>query len=114
MLRQNCRVHQTNKFKRQKSTRHRVLPESLSLLSLPSFAVFNNDSSSKTTLPDETAGDADDEKDIQDESITNNRSHRYHHRMQQQSLTSDEEEEEEVLSENPRAMMDFMDRVSQC
>ncbi|CAF4452984.1 unnamed protein product, partial [Adineta steineri] len=61
----------------------------------------------KRLLPDETAGDADDELfDI-------TRYHRYHHRMKEQSLTSDEEEEEgdeEVLSRNHRGMMDFMDR----
>ncbi|CAF1137260.1 unnamed protein product [Adineta steineri] len=112
----------THKLKRQKSNKYRVLPESSSLLSLPSLfssSTLTNDSpitlvtnvnqSMKRLLPDETAGDADDELfDI-------TRYHRYHHRMKEQSLTSDEEEEEEegdeeVLSRNHRGMMDFMDR----
>ncbi len=129
MLMQNFfehRLQHTNKFKRQKSNRYRVLPESLSLLSLPSLSILTNESSctlvsstnqsllsNKRTLPDETAGDADDEKDIRDELIKNNRSHRYHHRIKQQSMTS-EEEDDEILSRNHHGMMDFMDRVSQC
>ncbi len=67
--------------------------------------------STKRTLPDETAGDADDEKDIRDESIDTNRYHRYHYRMKQQSITS-EDDDEELLLRNHHGMMDFMDRVS--
>jgi hypothetical protein len=116
-----------NKSKRQKSTKHRLLPESSSLLSLPSLfssSTLTNESSitlvssanqsllsTKRTLPDETAGDADDEKDVRDESVDTNRYHRYHHRIKQHSLTS-EEDDEGLLLRNHRGMMDFMDRVS--
>ena len=101
------------------------MPESLSLLSLPSFSILTNESSStlinstnqsllsnnKRSLPDENAGDADDEKDIRDESVNTNRLHRYHHRMQHQSMTS-EDEDDEILSRSHHDMMDFMDQVS--
>jgi len=77
-------------------------------------------STTKRILTDETAGDADDEKDIRDESINTNRHHRYHHqlsttsncRLQQQNLTSEDDDDEELLLRNHHGMMDFMDRVS--
>ena len=73
---------------------------------------------SKRILTDETAADADDEKEIPDESIHCNRHYRYHHqlstsshyRLNHQSLTS-EDDDEELLSRNHHGMMDFMDRV---
>jgi hypothetical protein len=72
----------------------------------------------KRILTDETAADADDEKDIRDESIHINRHHRYYHQLStashyrmNQSLTS-EDDDEELLSRNHHGMMDFMDRVS--
>ena len=126
---------ETNKIKRQKSSKHRRLPESYSLLSLPSLfssSTLTNDSSitliasanpiflaTKRTLPDETAADADDEKDIRDESINATRCHRYHHqlsssshhRLKEQNITS-EDDDEELLLRNHHGMMDFMDRVS--
>lgn len=126
---------ETNKIKRQKSNKHRKLPESSSLLSLPSLfssSTLTNDSSitliasanpiflaAKRTLPDETAADADDEKDIRDESINATRCHRYHHqlsssshhRLKEQNITS-EDDDEELLLRNHHGMMDFMDRVS--
>jgi hypothetical protein len=118
----------TNKFKRQKSNKYRKSAESSSLLSLPSLfssSTLTNDSTmtlipnTKRILPDETAGDADDEKDIRDESINVNRYHRYHHqlsttshhRLKEQSVTS-EDDDEELLLRNHHGMMDFMDRVS--
>jgi hypothetical protein len=69
---------------------------------------------SKRILTDETAADADDEKDLRDESIHINRHHRYHHQSihyrLNQNLTS-EDDDEELLSRNHDGMMDFMDRV---
>lgn len=109
------------KLKRQKSNKYRVLPESSSLLSIPSLissATLTNESTMSLIgsgnqltkrLYDETAGDADDEKDARDEIFDMNRYYRYH-RMQEQCITS--EEDEDVLSKNHRGMMDFMDRVS--
>ncbi|CAF4050504.1 unnamed protein product [Rotaria sordida] len=124
----------TNKFKRQKSNKYRKSIESSSLLSLPSSfssTTLTNDSSttlisstnqllllpSKRILNEETAGDADDEKDIRDETININRSHRYYHqlsttshyRFNQENLTS-EDDDEELLLRNHHGMMDFMDR----
>ncbi|UJR37944.1 hypothetical protein I4U23_030629 [Adineta vaga] len=120
----------TNRFKRQKSNRYRKATESSSLLSLPSLfssTTLTNDStmtltsstnqlflSTKRIFTDETAGDADDEKDIRDESIHANRHHRYHHqlsttRLKQQNMTS-EDDDEELLLRNHRGMIDFMDR----
>ncbi len=118
--------------KRQKSTRSRKSTESSSILSLPSLfssTTLTNDSTmtliantnSKRILMDETGGDADDEKDIRDESIHANRHHRYYHqlstsshyRLKQQSMTSedDDDDDEELLLRNHHGMMDFMDRV---
>jgi hypothetical protein len=73
---------------------------------------------SKRIVTDETAGDADDEKDIRDESVHINRHHRYHHqlsstslyRLKQQSITSDDDED--LLLRNHHGMVDFMDRVN--
>lgn len=125
----------TNKIKRQKSMKSRKLPESFSLLSLPSLfssSTLTNDSTmtlvnsatmmflpTKRTTTDETAGDADDEKDVRDESINANRLHRYHHqlssasqqRLKDQNLTS-EDDDEDLLMRNHHGMMDFMDRVN--
>ncbi|CAF0923481.1 unnamed protein product [Rotaria sp. Silwood1] len=123
----------TNKFKRQKSNKYRKSTGSSSLLSLPSSfssTTLTNDSSmtlitstnqlllpSKQMLTEETAGDADDEKDIRDETVNTNRPHRYYHqlsttshyRLNQQNLTS-EDDDEELLLRNHRGMIDFMDR----
>ncbi|CAF3402161.1 unnamed protein product [Rotaria socialis] len=130
-----------NKFKRQKSNKYRKSIESPSILSLPSFfsstTPFNDSSKTliastnrlflpkKRILTDETAADADDEKDLRDESININRQHRYHHqlsttsqyRLNQQNLTSEEDEEDdddddddERLLRNHHGMIDFMDR----
>ena len=103
----------SNKVKRQKSTKARVLLESSSLLSLPSAffsSTLTNESamtlvgsvnqSGKRLLPDETGGDAD------DESIDINRYYRYN----QRNVTSDEEGDD-VLGKNHSGIMDFMDRV---
>ncbi len=113
-------MNDSNKSKRQKSNKYRVLPESSSLISIPS--TLTNESSitligsvnqlTKRLVPDETGGDADDEKDLRDELIDIDRYYRYHHRMKEQSITSEEEDDEVVLSKNHRGMMDFMDRVS--
>lgn len=119
----------TNKFKRQKSNRYRRTLEHSSIISLPSLfspAKSTHDSAVtlvpnmtfKQTIADETAADADDEKDTRDESVHANRHHRYHHhlsstslyRLQQQNMTS-EDDDEELLLINHRGMMDFMDRV---
>ncbi|CAF1081580.1 unnamed protein product [Adineta ricciae] len=102
----------SNKVRRQKSTKARVLLESSSLLSLPSAffsSTLTNESamtlvgsvnqSGKRLLPDETGGDAD------DESIDINRYYRYN----QQNVTSDEEGDD-VLGKNHSGIMDFMDR----
>ena len=75
----------------------------------------------KRNNADETAADADDEKDIRDESILTNRFHRYHHqlstsshhRLKEQTIITSEDDDEELLLRNHRGMMDFMDRVSQ-
>ena len=123
-----------NKFKRQKSNKCRKSSKSSSLLSLPSLfssATLTNDSSAtlvtsdnqlllsaKRTLTEETAADADDEKDVPDESINANRHHRCHHqlstnshyRFKQQHWTS--EDDDELLLINHHGMMDFMDRVN--
>lgn len=75
--------------------------------------------STKRTFADETAADADDEKDLRDESVLTGRCHRYihqlsssshHHRLKEQTMTS-EDDDEELLMRNHRGMMDFMDRV---
>jgi hypothetical protein len=75
----------------------------------------------KQLLTDETAGDADDEKDIRDESVDINRQHRYYHqlsatslfRFNQQSLTSeDDDDDDDLLLSDDHGMMDFMDRVN--
>ena len=124
----------TSKSKRQKSNRYRKPADSPSLLSLPSVfssSTLTNDSSmtlidsanqilfsTKRTRPDETAGDADDEKDTRDESIDAHRYYRYHHqfsttshhRLQEQNVTS-EDDDDELLSRNHLGMVDFMDRV---
>ncbi len=112
--------------KRQKSHKYRKSTESSSILSLPSLfssTTLTSDSTmtlipNKRILTDETAADADDEKDIRDESIHINRHHRYYHQLStashyrmNQSLTS-EDDDEELLSRNHHGMMDFMDRVS--
>lgn len=123
----------TYKLKRQKSNKNRKSIGSPSINSLPSLFLSANQahdssatligSSNQLFLPsnrilrEDAAGDADDEKDIQDELISINRHHRYHHQLSsnshyflnQQNLTS-EDDDEELLS-NHRGMMDFMDRV---
>jgi hypothetical protein len=75
----------------------------------------------KQIFTDETAADADDEKDVRDESVHISRHHRYHHqlsatslyRFNQQSMTSeDDDDDDELLLRNHHGMMDFMDRVS--
>ena len=74
----------------------------------------------KPFLTDETGGDADDEKDIRDESVDINRQHRYYHqlsatslyRFNQQSLTSEDDDDDDLLLGDDHAMMDFMDRVN--
>ncbi|UJR08302.1 hypothetical protein I4U23_012573 [Adineta vaga] len=104
------------KLKRQKSNKHRHLPDSSSLLSLPSLfssstltndssvALFTNvNQSMKRFLPEETGGDTD------DESIDINRYYRYQQRMKEENMTSDDEGDD-VLSKNHPGMMDFMDR----
>ncbi|CAF1366277.1 unnamed protein product, partial [Adineta ricciae] len=119
-----------HRFKRQKSNRYRKSTESSSLLSLPalfSSTALTNDStmtltpspnqlflSTKRIFTDEAAADADDEKDIRDESTDNTRPHRYYHqlsasRLKQQNITS-EDDDEELLLTNHRGMIDFMDR----
>jgi hypothetical protein len=124
-----------NKIKRSKANKQRLLPESSSLISLPSaFSPCTSTNDSSTTLvnsnhpfafavkrhiPDETAADADDEKDVRDESINPTRIHRYHHqlsssshhRLQGVAMTS-EDDDDELLTRNHHGMMDFMDRVS--
>jgi hypothetical protein len=83
------------------------------------MTLIANTNNSKRILTDETAGDADDEKDIRDESVHINRHHRYYHqlstsshyRLKQHSMTS-EDDDEELLLRNHHGMMDFMDRVN--
>lgn len=127
----NSSYHHQQTFKRQKSSfKYRQSTENSSIVSLPSLfssTKSNNDSTmtlvasahSKRILTDEAAAaDADDEKEIPDESIHFNRHHRYHHqlstsshyRLNHPSLTS-EDDDEELLSRNHHGMMDFMDRV---
>jgi hypothetical protein len=118
--------------KRQKPNKYRKSTENSSILSLPSLfssTTLTNDStmtlipnitSSKRVTPDEAALDADDEKDLRDESTHASRHHRYHHQLStsghyrfNQSLTSedDDDDDEELLPRNHHGIIDFMDRV---